>query len=111
MADRAIHFVNQRVEFATAGFAALPGAITPDYTLPVAPFFDPGGNSVTISFSTFDSVTFAAGELPTNGVGSLNRDLSNLTNPDLMTGVNSPTNYVGNTGQLELIFSEGFETP
>jgi serralysin len=97
---------NKRVTIATPGFANLPGAIVPDYTFLVGPFFDPTANSVTISFTTstesttFHSVTFTSTDLPTNGVDSLNNDLS--------TGTNSPTNYAGETGQLPL-FVNGFE--
>jgi len=37
-------------------------------------------------------VTFGPGVLPTNGVDSLHRSLT--------TGVNSPTNYAGDTGSV-----------
>jgi hypothetical protein len=78
--------------FATPAFAALPGAPTPDYVFPAGsvPFFSIVND--TISYTPFDAWTFGAGLLPTDGVNSLNRDLT--------TGPNSPTNYAGHTGSV-----------
>lgn len=77
---------------ATAGFAALPGAPTPDATIPagVLPsFFSTAGDTVT--YVPWDAFSFGA--VPTDGTTSLNADLS--------TGPNSPTNYAGVTGSVD----------
>jgi hypothetical protein len=96
---------NRRVLVATPGFADLPGAVAPDYEIP-AGFFDIGGD--TLVFSNVDTVTFASGQLPTDGTQSLYRTLT-LPSPslptvagpeDLFVGENSPTNFAGETGQL-----------
>jgi hypothetical protein len=75
---------------ATAAFAALPGAPTPDYVIP-ANFFDPTGDEIL--YRTFrDTFTIPAATMPTDGIHSLARDLS--------TPVNSPTNFAGDTGSV-----------
>ncbi len=75
---------------ATQGFADL-GVVTPDYIIPDR-FVSTGGDTVT--YVPFHSVTFGAGQLPTDGVHSLNADLT--------TGVNSPQNYAGDTGSVDV---------
>jgi hypothetical protein len=80
--------VDTWVLVATSGFAALPGAPTPDYTLRET-FIDPLGDTV-IYASGADMLTFSA--LPTNGVDSID----NL----LVVGTNSPTNFAGDTGSV-----------
>src|SRR5262245_32707991 len=77
---------NKRVLIATSGFAAL-GIVTPDYIVPT-PFLFPGGG--TIDYAGVDVVTYPA--LPTDGVTSLNRSG--------VVGINSPTNYAGQTGSI-----------
>ncbi|MEZ6193897.1 MAG: PEP-CTERM sorting domain-containing protein [Phycisphaerales bacterium] len=77
---------------ATPGFAALPGAVTPDFILPAAPFFNPDSPATSINFVAADIFSFTATDLPTDGVLSLNRNLT--------TGTNSPTNFAGQTGSL-----------
>jgi hypothetical protein len=76
---------------ATPAFAALPGAPTPDRILPPGniPFFSTAGD--TVSFVPYDSWNF--GTVPTDGVNSLKR----LGGPP----ANSPTNYAGQTGQVD----------
>ncbi len=76
--------------FATPGFAALPGAPTPDFVIP-ANFFSVAGD--TISYSAYDARAFGPGVLPTDGVHSINRNLA--------VTVNSPKNYAGNTGSVD----------
>lgn len=78
---------------ATQAFADLPGAPTPDRIIPggLVPFFSISGD--TISYDPWDSMTFGVGVLPTDGVTSLNFDLT--------TGTNSPTNYAGGTGSVD----------
>lgn len=82
---------------ATAAFAALPGAPTPDAIIPpeVLPFFfSTSGDTVT--YVPWDAFTF--GPVPTDGTTSLNADLS--------TGLNSPTNYAGVTGSVDAALPE-----
>jgi hypothetical protein len=76
---------------ATASFAALPGAPTPDYIIPAGsiPFFNIAGD--TVRYGVYD--TFAFGAVPTDGVHSFNRVGG--------VAVNSPTNYAGQTGSVD----------
>lgn len=80
----------RKILIATPAFAALPGAPTPDYILPPGsvPFFATGGDSVR--YVPYDTYTFGAGIVPTDGVQSLNRDGS--------VGCNTPENYAGVVG-------------
>ena len=92
--------------FATSAFASLPGAVQPDFVIP-AGFFNPNGD--TLQWSTliadpyaggqtlWDTFTFAAGELPSNGTSSLNRALGSTTQ---FVAANSPTNFARQTGAL-----------
>ena len=82
---------NKHLLLATAGFAALPGAPTPDFIMPdnFLPFT---GDTLRYWFYGPAFMTYGAGELPTNGILSLNIDGS--------TGVNSPTNYAGDGGSV-----------
>lgn len=82
---------NKHFLIATAGFAALPGAPTPDVIIPagLVPFFATSGD--TISYGTIDSWAF--GTVPTNGSDSLDRTTG--------VGPNSPTNFAGDTGSVD----------
>jgi hypothetical protein len=75
---------------ASASFAALPGAPTPDVIIPASkvPFFNVNGD--TVGFAGVDSWTFGA--VPTNGTDSLNR----ITG----VGANTPKNYAGVQGNV-----------
>jgi len=77
---------SKRVLIATAGFAAL-GIVTPDYVVPT-PFLFPGGG--TIDYAGVDIINYPP--LPTDGVSSLDRTGA--------VGINSPTNYAGQTGSI-----------
>lgn len=81
---------NRRVLLATAAFAAIPGAPTPDYIIP-AGFLDRTGDTLTYT-STPDVLAFGA--LPADGVTSLNGSGA--------AGTNSPTNFAGLSGSLVL---------
>jgi len=82
---------NKHLLLATAGFAALPGAPTPDYILPDG-FFAPDTDFLTYWTYSEAIMYWTAGQLPTDGVNSLNIDGT--------TGPNSPTNYAGVTGSV-----------
>jgi hypothetical protein len=95
---------------ATPGFAALTGGVTPNFTLPDptvgGPFFNPNATSITISFlNSSDAITFAGATLPKNGLQSLTDANAfgfpaNPTNIGVTT--NSPTNFAGNAGQVNV---------
>lgn len=78
----------KRVLIATPGFAAL-GVVAPDYVVP-APFLFPSGG--TLDYAGVDSFTYPV--LPKDGIGSLSRSGA--------TGVNSPTDYAGQTGSISI---------
>lgn len=76
---------------ASASFAALPGAPTPDVIIPVGsmPFFNPAGDTITFA-GGIDAWVFGA--VPTNGTNSLDRASG--------AGPNTPRNRLGATGQV-----------
>jgi hypothetical protein len=91
---------------ATPGFAALPGGITPDFTLPDpttnGPFFNPNASTISISYSgSGDSMSFTGASFPKDGVHSLT-DTNLYNTPNLVVGVNSPTNINGQSGSVSL---------
>ena len=81
---------NRRLLLATAAFAAIPGAPTPDFIIP-AGFLDRTGDTLTYT-PTPDSVVFGA--LPIDGVTSLTDTLAQAPN--------SPTNFAGASGSVLL---------
>ncbi len=85
---------NKTLLIATPAFAALPGVPTPNYVIPVGsvPFFSTSGD--TVAYSIYHSLTFAAGQLPTDGVHSLEAGLA--------TPCNTPTNFAGATTTINL---------
>lgn len=84
--------------FATPAFAALPGAPAPDYIFSPGsvPFFSTSGD--TVSYVPYDTIMFTAAQLPTDGVRSLNH---NLSPSSLFIAPNSPTNYAGATASVD----------
>jgi hypothetical protein len=82
---------------ATQGFAALPGAPTPDYIMPNR-FFEPSGDTLRYRGTT-DLVTLAPGALPLDGVHSLDR---NLGTGQLSVIVNDPINFAGVEGSVQV---------
>ena len=78
----------------TAGYAALPGAPPPDYIIPNG-FFSTQGDTVRWHIYPNATLAYGPGDLPLDGVLSLNYDGS--------TGVNSPTNYAGQSGSVRLV--------
>lgn len=90
---------NRSILIATDNFESLPGAILPDYpTFPGLPahFFDPNGDGITIYHSThgiMDGRGFFS--IPTDGVHSLDFKAGGVR-------VNSPTNFAGQVGSVNL---------
>jgi len=81
---------NTFILVATSGFGSLAGGVTPDYIIP-ANFFATGGG--TLNYASGVS-TWSYGAVPTDGVHSLLRNGS--------TAVNSPTNFGGQSGSVNL---------
>jgi hypothetical protein len=88
--------LNKHILLATSGFAALPGAPTPDHIIPNN-FFSTTAD--TIAFDVYDTLVFSAGQLPTNGITSLNRDPDDPTHT-IFPASNSPRNFAGQQGSV-----------
>ncbi len=73
----------------TESYVVEPGAVAPDYTVPDN-FFSVNGD--TIAYASVDAVGFGMGELPLDGLLSIDRNL--------VTSPNSPTNFAGQNGQV-----------
>ena len=84
---------NTHVLIATSGFAAVAG-VTPNYIIPNG-FLPTSG---TLNYAGFDSVTYT--NLPTDGHTSLNIDINSAHAQS--TGDNSPTNFAGSSGHVDL---------
>jgi hypothetical protein len=84
--------------FATPAFASQPGCtnVTPDFTLAGPNFMSTAGADL-INFANVNNFSYTAGELPTDGVHSLNEPYNSNVRA---TANNSPTNYAGQTCQL-----------
>lgn len=99
---------NKFLLIATSNFASIPGAVTPDFILPDQ-FFDRTANSIEFNFGPGqDVITVAGTDIPFDGFSSL--DLLPATPVQIL---NSPTNFAGQTGDINVIsdniFSNGFE--
>jgi hypothetical protein len=90
----------RHILLATPAFAALPGAPTPDYVFPAGsvPFFSTSGD--TVRYVPYCAYTFGAGVVPTDGVNSLT--LTSHETHAFSIGPNSPTNYAGDTGSINV---------
>ena len=95
----------RHILLATPAFVGLPGAPTPDYIIPAGsvPFFDK--NADVISYVANCSFTLGAGVLPTDGVNSLT--ITSHHAHATTVGPNSPTNYAGQTGSINLVVGVG----
>jgi len=99
---------NKKFLIASPGFGLLAGGVTPDYTFPLAsmPFFLPNADSISLKWIsatlTVDSpLTFTGALLPNDGETSLT-DLSPNGTQNLQPGINSPTNFAGQIGSVDL---------
>ena len=81
------------LSMATAAFASLPGAPAPDYIIEDG-FLPTNGD--TLEYWSYIQATWTYGptQMPLDGVRSLNADHT--------TGANSPTNYAGDTGSIDV---------
>ena len=99
-------FTNRCFLMATAGFAALLGAPTPDYIIPDG-FIDTSGDTLRLRLSAvgdiWDTFSFGPGELPTNGIQSLICTSHMLAEcASTAVEVNSPTNFADQTASLNV---------
>jgi hypothetical protein len=89
--------LNKSFILATPGYYALGSAVpTADFNLGVNNFFSTTAD--TINFANVNTLTFTAGQLPTNGLNSLNRAFNPATPTTFTVGSNSPTNFSSATG-------------
>jgi hypothetical protein len=97
---------NTHMLIATPSFASLPGAVTPNFTLPAGPFFNPNASNITISFlGSNDSMSFSGSLLPQDGFNSLT-DMNASGFPPGTTNIqvtaNTPTRFPNTAGQIDL---------
>lgn len=89
---------NKTLLFATDAFALLPGAPVRDYAIP-ANFFNVNGDTIRYNpDGNYDTFTFGPGDLPTNGVNSI--QITSYATHSFVTGPNNPTNYAGQSGTV-----------
>lgn len=82
----------------TESYAALPGVPAPDYVLPDG-FLDPSGDTVMWWF--YQTLEIPPGVMPSDGVNSISV-VEPATPMSFSVGVNSPTNFAGETGTVVL---------
>ena len=78
-------------------YAALPGVPTPDYIVPDG-ILEPDGD--TIMWWFYQTIVIAPGVMPSDGVMSIT--VVDPVVPSFSVGVNSPTNFAGETGTVVL---------
>jgi hypothetical protein len=96
---------------ATTGFGSLPGGVTPDFTFSQGgvsgTFFNPNATNLSFTFTgSSDTMSFTGASLPKDGINSLTD--AGATGfppgtPNISSGVNSPTNLLGNSGSVNLV--------
>jgi hypothetical protein len=83
---------------ATSAFAALPGAPTPDITLPAGAKLFQNTSDTSMEYSFTNTASWTVASLPTDGIRSLTRTVSLGA---LSSATNSPTNFAGATGSVD----------
>jgi len=93
---------NKHLLIATPLFQAQTGNVTPNYSTLPTNFFVPNADSITFNFAeNSDIVTLAGNVIPTDGVHSVtDANLFGLAN--FVAGVNSPTNFAGQSGSINI---------
>jgi hypothetical protein len=100
--------LNKDFILATPGYFALGASVpTADYNLGVNNFFSVTGD--TINFASVNTLTFTAGQLPTNGLNSLNRAFNPATPTTFTVGTNSPTNFSNTSGSTVALRDVNFD--
>ena len=89
---------NKKMLLATDGFAALPGAPPRDFAI-VDNFFSITGDTIRYNpEGNYDTFTFSAGDLPTNGVDSI--QITDHNSHTFIVAPNNPTNLNGDTDSI-----------
>jgi hypothetical protein len=89
---------NKKFLVGTQSYAALPGVPAPDYVLPDG-FLEPTGDTVVWWF--YQTMTIPPGVMPSDGTLSISVD-DPASPAGFVVGVNSPTNFSGETGTVVL---------
>ena len=87
---------NASILLGTAAYAALPGAPTPDHIIPANFFSNESEPFPGIEYHVYDDFIFGVGMLPLNGKDSLHHVGANYD-----AGPNSPTNFHGESGNVD----------
>jgi hypothetical protein len=93
---------NKTILLATAGFGSIPGGVQPDFQVTPLPagFFNPAGDTIKLEHhQLIDSRTFTS--VPTDGVKS------RVYPSDLVADTNSPVNFAGQAGLVNLSIFAG----
>lgn len=95
---------NKHLLFATVGFGSLTGGVAPDYFPLPNNFINPDAATISIDWAHgFDIATFAGSLLPKDGVNSLTDSNLIFSGADVfVAGVNSPTNFAGAAGSVNV---------
>ncbi|HEX6963302.1 MAG TPA: hypothetical protein VF175_15655 [Lacipirellula sp.] len=95
---------NKHFLIATNGFGAISGGVTPDYTPVSGNLFDPDAATIEFNFAhDFDILTVSGSQIPKDGVNSLHDADTTPFGPDVLsTGVNTPVNFAGQAGSVNL---------
>jgi hypothetical protein len=97
-ADLVGNTANQHFLIATPGYIALSGVPPADFSFGINDFFSTTAD--TLNYANVNSLTFTAGQLPIDGVMSLNRIFNPPTPTTFTTAVNSPADFAGTTGSI-----------
>ena len=105
-ADPSGDTTNHNLLIATTGFGSLAGGVPPNFTFAdggaPTPFFNPNASNITITYSGApDSVSFVGASFPKDGTHSLT-DTNLYSTQNLVSTVNSPTNFSGQSGSVNL---------
>jgi hypothetical protein len=102
--DLAGSTANKHFLVATAGFGSIAGGVVPDYTPISGNLFNPNAANITFDFAhEFDVLQVTGSQIPKDGVNSLHDADTTYMGPDVLsTGPNSPTNFAGGVGSVNL---------
>ncbi len=90
---------NKKFLVGTESYAALPGVPEPDYVLPDG-FLNPSGD--TVVWWLYQTIPIPPGVMPSDGTRSITVVDPNIQNPVYDVGINSPSNFAGETGTVVL---------
>jgi hypothetical protein len=90
---------NKKFLVGTESYAALPDVPAPDYVLPDG-IIEPGGDTIVWWF--YQTKTLPPNLMPADGTNSLHVNNPALPGSGFTVGLNSPTNFAGETGTVVL---------